>query len=67
MIPRFNIYKVESDGPRWVEAAANMERARARVKMLATSSPGEFIIANQKTGEKISIKVQTKRILFQIG
>ena len=67
MIPRFNIFKVESDGPRWLEAAANMERARARVKMLATSSPGEFIIANQKTGEKISIKVQTKRILFQIG
>jgi hypothetical protein len=67
MIPRFNIFKVESDGPRWLEAVADMERARARVKTLATSSPGEFIIANQRTGEKISVKVQTKRILFQIG
>src|SRR5229473_5826276 len=67
MIPRFNIFKVESDGPRWMEAAATMERARARVKLLATSSPGEYIIANQKTGEKISIKPKIKRILFQIG
>lgn len=67
MIPRFNIFRVESDGPRWMEAAANMERAKARVKILATSAPGEYIIANQKTGEKISIKPKTKRILFQIG
>jgi hypothetical protein len=67
MIPRFSIFKVESDGPRWMEAAATMERARARVKILATSSPGEYIIANQKTGEKISIKPKIKRILFQIG
>ena len=44
-----------------------MERAKAHVKVLATSSPGEYIILNQKTGEKISIKSKTKRILFQIG
>src|ERR1700740_774536 len=67
MIPRFNIFKVEGDGPRWMEAAANMARAQARGKILATSSPGAYIIANQKTGEKISIKPKTKRILFQIG
>jgi hypothetical protein len=67
VIPRFNIFKVESDGPRWMEAAADMARAKARVKILATSSPGEYIIANQKTGEKISIKPKIKRILFQIG
>ncbi len=67
MIPRFSIFKVESDGPRWMEAAENMERARARVKILATSSPGEYVIADQETGEKISIRPKTKRILFQIG
>jgi len=67
MIPRFNIFKVENEGPRRMEAAADMARAQARVKLLATSAPGEYIIANQKTGEKISIRPKTKRILFQIG
>jgi hypothetical protein len=50
-----------------MEAVADLERARARVKVLAASSPGEYIILNQNTGEKISIKPKTKRILFQIG
>ena len=67
MIPRFDIFRVESDGPRWLEAAANLEAAQARVNLLATASPGEYVIANHETGEKISIKPKTKRILFQIG
>src|SRR5216684_5321437 len=67
MIPQFDIFKVESDGPRWMEAAENVERAKARVKILATSSPGEYVIADQETGEKISIPPKPKRILFQIG
>jgi len=67
MIPRFDIFRVDSDGPRWLEAAADLEGARARVNLLATASPGEYLIANHETGEKISIKPKTKRILFQIG
>src|SRR5216684_8363193 len=67
MIASLDIFKVDSRGQRWMEEAADLERAKARVKILATSSPGEYIIANQKTGEKISIQTQTKRILFQIG
>src|SRR5260370_6132350 len=67
MIPRFNIFKVESDGPRWMEAAENLERARARVKILGTSSAGEYVIADQETEERISSRRKTKRILFQIG
>jgi hypothetical protein len=67
MIPPFDIFKVEASELRWMEVAPDLERAKARVKILATSSPGEYIIANQETGEKISIRGQTKRILFQIG
>jgi hypothetical protein len=67
MIPPFDIFKVEASELRWMEVAPDLERAKARVKILATSSPGEYIIANHATGEKISIKGQTKRILFQIG
>lgn len=67
MLPPFDIFKVDSSGLRWMEVAADLERAKARVKLLAASSPGEYIILNQNTGEKISIKPPTKRIIFQIG
>jgi hypothetical protein len=50
-----------------MEAAVDLGRAKARVKVLAASSRGEYIILNQNTGEKISIKCETKRIVFQIG
>jgi hypothetical protein len=68
MLPPFHIFKVGSGGVRWIlESAADLERAKARVRVLAASSPGEYIIANQETGEKISIKSPAKRIMFQIG
>jgi hypothetical protein len=67
MLPPFDIFKVEGSGLRWMEAAADLERAKARVKVLAASSPCEYIILNQNTGEKILIKSETKRIVFQIG
>lgn len=67
MLPPFDIFKVEGTELRWMEAAADLERAQARVKVLIASSPGEYIILNQKTGEKTYIKPPAKRILFQIG
>lgn len=44
MRPPFDILKVESGGVRWMEAVADLERAKARVNVLAASSPGEYII-----------------------
>src|SRR5260370_31443165 len=67
MRPPMVIFKVESIGLRWTELAADLERAKARVKVLAASSPGEYIIVSQQTGEKISIGPRAKRILFQVG
>jgi hypothetical protein len=68
MIPPFNIFKAEVSSRHWTEvAAADLERAKAGMKLLSSSSPGKYIILNQTTGEKISIKSKTKRILFQIG
>lgn len=67
MLPPFDLFKVEKDGLRWIEVATDLDRAKTRAKMLAASSPGEYIIVNQKTGEKVSIKTPAKRILFQIG
>ena len=49
-----------------MESARDMEHAKARVKKLAASLPGEYVITTQ-TGEKIHIKSPLKRIMFQIG
>ena len=67
MLSPFHIFKVQSDGTRrWVEGALSVERAKARVRVFAASSPGEYVITNL-TGQKIWIKSQPKRIMFQIG
>lgn len=67
MLSPFHIFKVQSDGSRrWVEGAISVERAKARVRVFAASSPGEYVITNL-TGQKIWVKSQPKRIMFQIG
>ena len=68
MSQQFHICKVENGGRlRLIEEANDLERAKARVKRLAAFSPGEYIIADQQTGERISIKSPVKQIVFQIG
>ena len=49
-----------------MERAVNVERAKARVKVLAASSRGEYVITDL-TGKKISIKSLPKLRIFQIG
>jgi hypothetical protein len=67
MLPPFHIFKVQSDGSlRWMEAAVDVESAKACAKVLAASAPGEYVITNM-TGEKISVKFPPRRIMFQIG
>jgi hypothetical protein len=67
MFSPFHILKVQSDGSlHWMEGAASVVRAKARVKALAASSPGEYVITNL-TGEKIPIKSLSNQIVFQIG
>jgi hypothetical protein len=59
------IFKVQPDGSlRWLAAAGSMETAEARVKRFA---PGEYIIADEHTVKRISIKSPAKQLVFQIG
>ena len=60
------IFKVESGGSCCWMKAASFEDAKALVKVLAASSPGEYVITNL-TGDKTSIKFSRKRIMVQIG
>ena len=46
----FDIFKVTSDGPLWVEAVRGLERAKERMAQLALTSPGEFFIHSQEEG-----------------
>ena len=64
MLSPFHVFKVKSDGSlQWLEGAVSVERATARVKVLAASSPGQYVITNL-TGK---VEFPSKRIMFQIG
>jgi hypothetical protein len=58
MTPPFDIFQVETDGNvRWLEAAVTFEGAKARVQELALRLPGEYLLLDQKTGNRLVIKL----------
>ena len=46
----FDIFKVTSDGPLWVEAVQGLEKAKERMARLAVTSPGDYFIYSQEKG-----------------
>jgi hypothetical protein len=51
-----DIFKTNSDGSvLWRGAAANLVAAKARINKLAVSSPGEYLVLDQHTGNSIRI------------
>jgi hypothetical protein len=51
MVSIYDIFKVTSDGPLWVEAVGGLERAKERMAHLALTSPGgEYFIHSQEEG-----------------
>ena len=55
MVPSLDIFRIESGGVLWCEAATTLETAKARIQKLALSSPGSYLILNQKTGQRIPV------------
>jgi hypothetical protein len=53
----FDIFRVEANGVRWLEAAANLEEAKSLVQQIANTAPGEFLLLNQHTGDKTLMKL----------
>jgi len=52
----FSIFRTRTDGTlHFVEGAQSLADARARVQKLAELWPGEYIISNRATGERVSI------------
>jgi len=47
--------KMENGTYVWKAAADSLQDAKAKVEQLATNSPGEYMIYNQETNEKIVV------------
>ena len=50
MVPTLDIFRIESGGVRWCEAAATFETAKARIQKLDLSLPGKYFIFDHQTG-----------------
>ena len=54
----FDIFRTETNGGvLWIESAATLQDARARVQELGMRSPGEYLLLNQETGNKLVIRL----------
>ena len=59
MIPPLDIFLVVKDGQLiWKAAAADLESAQRRVKLLMGVEPGDYVIYSQKTGHKTLVRAE---------
>jgi hypothetical protein len=52
MVTSLDIFKISGGGVLWRDAVATLETAKARIRQFALSSPGEYFILDQKTGQR---------------
>lgn len=56
MVPSFDIFKIFSIGDvLWRDAVESLVGVSVSIETLTTSSPGEYVIFDQKTGQKIFV------------
>ena len=56
MVPSFDIFKIHSIGDvLWRDAVESLVGVKVSIEKLTTSSPGEYVIFDQKTGQKIFV------------
>ena len=51
-----DIFRLDDRGVLWLDAAETLELARSRVKELAVSSPGQYLVVDLTTGNKHVIR-----------
>jgi len=55
----FRIYKVQSDGDlHFAEVVQNFDDATVRVRELGKLWPGEYVIDNEETGERLFVSTR---------
>ncbi len=57
MLP-FDIFRVDSDGVRWLTSTATVEEAKAHISQTDRGA-SEYLLLNQITGNKIVLKIDT--------
>jgi hypothetical protein len=58
----FRIYKVQNDGGlHFIEAVPTLDEARMRVRELGGVWPGEYVIDNEETGQRIYVSTRDQR------
>jgi hypothetical protein len=59
MLDPFDIFKLEENGSvSWTRAISDFERAKSYViEVLVITTPADYLILNQRTGERTIIKV----------
>ena len=56
MVPSFDIFKIDLiRDVLWQDAAESLAAARVSVEKFARSSPGEYLIFDQKTGQRVLV------------
>jgi hypothetical protein len=56
MTARFDIFRIETNGGvRWHQSAETLDEAKAQIQQLAALSPGQFLVLNQETGNKLIV------------
>jgi hypothetical protein len=52
----FDIFQLDRAGVRWLESADSLDHAKTRIHELAVSSPGEYLLLDHNTGDRLVIK-----------
>jgi hypothetical protein len=56
MFQPLDIFKTDSDGSvLWRGAVESLVAAKLRIQRLALSSPGEYLVIDQRTGERVRV------------
>jgi hypothetical protein len=66
MVPSLDIFKLSGGDVLWRDAVATLETAKARIHKLELSSPGEYFVLNQKTGQRIFMRQLSSQIGYPI-
>ena len=66
MVPSLDIFKISGGAVLWREAVTTLETAKARIRKLELSSPGEYFILDQKTGQRFFVTPLSSQIGYPI-
>ena len=54
--PAFDIFQVQDSSVLWVGSALTLEEAQEHVRQIAGFAPGEYLLLNQNTGNRLVMK-----------